>query len=277
MVIPPFRLSIIDYLNAAPLNHGFKHGLGSEHFQLKFHCPSACAESLRVGAVDAGIVSSIEYLRIPDLRIVPGLCIASPKRVRSVVILSKVPPEQIRSLALDTSSRTSVVLAQVLLRERYGVSPAGVDMGPDLPAMLDGNDAALMIGDAAMRAPRQGLFVLDLAEEWYAWTGLPFVFALWLVRQDAPEVPVPGGVGSYFHKSLEIGQAQLPAIVEEARRTIGWTRTELQEYLTENISYTLGNAERESLALFFEKAVSHGFAPAVKALRFLRLPDSPDL
>jgi chorismate dehydratase len=126
-----------------------------------------------------------------------------------------------------------------------------------------------MIGDMAMRAPRQGLFVLDLAEEWHAWTGLPFVFALWLVRKDAPELPVPGGVGSFFHKSLEIGLAQLPAIVEEARRTIGWTKIELHEYLTENISYTLGEAERESLALFFEKAVRHGFAQEAKPLRFL--------
>lgn len=269
MSAQPFRLSIIDYLNAAPLNQGFKHGLGAEHFHLKFHYPSACADRLREGAVDAGIVSSIEYLRIPDLRIVPGLCIASPKRVRSVVILSKVPPEQIRSLALDNSSRTSVVLAQLLLRERYGASPAGTDMGPDLPAMLAGNDAALMIGDAAMRADRQGLFVLDLAEEWHAWTGLPFVFALWLVRKQAPELPVPGGVAPFFHKSLELGLAQLPAIVEEARRTIGWTRTELHEYLTENISYSLGEAERESLALFFEKAVRHGFAPGALPLRFL--------
>lgn len=264
-----FRLSIIDYLNAAPLNHGFKQGLGQEHFDLRFHFPSACADRLREGAVDAGIVSSIEYLRIPDLRIVPGLCIASPKRVRSVVVLSKVAPERIRTLALDTSSRTSVVLAQLLLRERYGVSPAVTDMGPDLPTMLEAHDAALMIGDAAMRAPRQGLFVLDLAEEWHAWTGLPFVFALWLVRGDAPELPVPGGVASFFHRSLELGQAQLPAIVEEARRTIGWTRQELHEYLTQNISYTLGEAERDSLALFFEKAIRHGFAPAGQPLRFL--------
>jgi chorismate dehydratase len=185
------------------------------------------------------------------------------------VLLSKVPPEQIRTLALDTSSRTSVVLAQLLLRERYGVTPQVTDMGPDLAAMLEAHDAALMIGDAAMRAPRQGLFVLDLAEEWHSWTGLPFVFALWLVREDAPELPVPGGVAPFFHKSLEIGQDQLPAIIEEARRTIGWTKIELHEYLTENISYTLGEAERASLALFFEKAVRHGFAPEQQPLRFL--------
>jgi len=264
-----FRISIIDYLNAAPLNYGFKHGLGFEHFHLKFQVPSICADRLRAGEVDAGLISSIEYLRIPKLRIVPGLCIASPKRVRSVVILSKVPPEEIRTLALDTSSRTSVVLGQILLRERYGVDAQVVDMAPDPEAMLKACDAALLIGDVAMRARREGLLVLDLAEEWHTWTGLPFVFALWTVREDAPVLAVPGGVGPYFHKSLEMGQANLTAMVDEAWRTIGWTKPELREYLTENISYSLGEAERESLALFFEKAVKNGFAPATQPLRFL--------
>ena len=269
MAARPFRLSIIDYLNAAPLNHGFKHGLGWEHFHLKFHYPSVCADRLREGEVDAGLISSIEYLRIPGLKIVPGLCIASPKRVRSVVILSKVPPEEIRTLALDTSSRTSVVLGQLLLRERYGTTPATTDMAPDLPAMLKDHDAALMIGDAAMRAPKDGLFVLDLAEEWHTWTGLPFVFALWCVRGDAPDVGTPGGVAPYFHRSLEQGKANLPQIIEEARRSIGWTKLELTEYLTVHLSYALGEAERESLALFYEKAVRHGFAPEMRPLNFL--------
>jgi chorismate dehydratase len=265
----PFRLSIIDYLNAAPLNHGFKHGLGFEHFHLKFQVPSACADQLRSGEVDAGFISSIEFLRIPGLRIVPGLCIASPKRVRSVVVLSKVPPEEIRTLALDTSSRTSAVLAQLLLRERYGASPAVTDMGPDAEAMLADHDAALMIGDQSMRAAKDGLMVLDLAEEWHAWTGLPFVFALWTVREDAPALEVPGGVGPFFHKSLETGLAHIPDIVEEARRHIPWTKLELTEYLQENIRYSLGEAEIRSLSLFFEKAVQHGFAPAHLPLRFL--------
>jgi chorismate dehydratase len=259
----PFRISIIDYLNAAPLNYGFKHGLGYEHFHLKFQVPSLCARQLQAQEVDAGLISSIEYLRMP------GLCIASPKRVRSVVILAKVPPEEITTLALDTSSRTSVVLAQILLRERYGVVPRVVDMAPDQGAMLTQCDAALLIGDVAMRTRREGLIVLDLAEEWHAWTGLPFVFALWLVREDAPALAVPGGVGPFFHRSLELGRENLSAIVDEAWRTIGWTKPELREYLTENISYHLGEAERESLAMFYEKAVANGFAPENKPLAFL--------
>jgi chorismate dehydratase len=142
-------------------------------------------------------------------------------------------------------------------------------MAPDPTAMLETHDAALLIGDPAMRARREGLIVLDLAEEWRTWTGLPFVFAFWAVRKDAPELPVPGGVAPFFHRSLELGQANVSNIVDEAWRTIGWTKLELREYLTENISYRLGEAERESLELYFEKAVRHGFAAAARPLAFL--------
>jgi chorismate dehydratase len=144
-----------------------------------------------------------------------------------------------------------------------------MDMAPDQGEMLERCDAALLIGDVAMRTRREGLIVLDLAEEWHAWTGLPFVFALWLVREGAALPEVPGGVGPFFHRSLELGQENLPAIVDEAWRTIGWTKPELREYLTENISYHLGDRERESLALFFEKAVRNGFAPEARPLAFL--------
>jgi predicted solute-binding protein len=269
MPATPFRLSIIDYLNAAPLNYGFKHGLGFEHFHLRFQVPSVCSDQLRAGEVDAGLISSIEYLRMPGLKIVPGLCIASPERVRSVILLCRVPPESIKTLALDTSSRTSAVLAQILLRERYGAAPSATEMPPDIGAMLACHDAALMIGDRAMRVDREGLMVLDLAEEWHAWTGLPFVFALWAVRPDAPELGLPGGVAPFFHQSFELGRQKIESIIDEAWRTIGWTKRELRDYLTKNLSHTLGEAERESLSLFYEKAVRMGFAPKNAPLRFL--------
>ncbi|MCE1228021.1 MAG: menaquinone biosynthesis protein, partial [Firmicutes bacterium] len=178
-------------------------------------------------------------------------------------------PERIQTLALDASSRTSVVLGQILLRERYGARPVTVDAPPDPQAMLEAHDAALVIGDPAMRARKEGLHVLDLAEEWHAWTGLPFVFALWMVRGQAPSIATPDGVASFFHRSLDMGQSHLQAIIDEAWPSIGWTKLELREYLTENISYHLGEAERQSLELFFQKAVEHGFAPQNKALAFL--------
>jgi chorismate dehydratase len=113
--------------------------------------------------------------------------------------------------------------------------------------------------------------VLDLAEEWHAWTGLPFVFAFWAVRSDAPTLP---GLVSYFQRSLELGRQATSLIVEEALRAIGWTRLELQEYLTENIRYELGEAEEKSLALFFEKAIGHGFAQDHKPIQYLEAETS---
>jgi chorismate dehydratase len=267
-----FRITSIDYLNAAPLNYGFKHGLGFKDFggfHLIFQTPSACSDSLHDGKVDAGLISSIECLRIHGLKIVPGLCIASPRRVRSVVILSKVPPRSIKTLALDASSRSSAVLAQIILRERYGTQPSITEMPPNLEAMLKERDAALMIGDKAMKADRQGLMALDTAEEWHAWTGLPFVFALWAIRLDAPRLDSPGGVGPFFHQSFELGKQNLENIIDQASHDIGWTKQEIREYLTENLSYELGKAEMESMALFFEKAAGLGFAPESKGLEFI--------
>lgn len=262
----PFRISIINYLNAAPLNYGFKQGLESDRFELQFHVPSVSADRLRSGAVDAGLISSIEYLRIPELRIVPGLCISSQNRVRSVLLFSKVPPGDIRTLALDASSRTSVVLVQLLLRERHGAFPAVEEMPPDLEAMLAGHDAALMIGDRAMQAPKDGLTILDLSEEWHRWTGLPFVFALWTIHSAAPAWP---GLIASFQRSLQMGRDHVEAIVDEAVRSIAWTRQELREYLTENIRYTLGAEEEESLGRFFTLAVRHGFAPAMRPILYV--------
>ncbi len=264
-----FRLGIIDFLNAVPLNFGFKQGLGTEHFQLDYQVPSGCADMLRAATVDAGLVSSIEVARIPGLAVVPGLCISSPHRVRSVVLLSKVPPEEIRTLALDRASRSSQVLVQLLLRERYGVDPLVQEMPSDPVAMLEACDGALLIGDPAMRADRHGLLVLDLAEEWRAWTGLPFVFALWAVRTEAPQPELPGGVVPFFHRSLEMGMAHLDDIIASARREVGWTAQELRDYFTENIHYRLGEAERESLALYYEKATRHGFVSDPQPLRYL--------
>jgi chorismate dehydratase len=137
-------------------------------------------------------------------------------------------------------------------------------MSPNIEAMLLEHDAALMIGDAAMRASRRGLLVLDLAGEWHAWTGLPFVFAIWAVKADAPEMDL-----SVFRRSYELGRQNLDNIIDEAMPTIGWTVQELRDYLTVNLSHTLGEAEMEGLSLFYEKCVSMGFAAQNQPLRFL--------
>jgi chorismate dehydratase len=266
---PPFRISVINYLNATPLNYGLRHDLSSKGIQLHFHIPSLCANYLKHNKVDAGLISSIEYLKIPNLEIVPKHCIASLNKVRSVIILAKNAPNKIQTLAIDASSRTSTALSQIILREIYNVYPKVITMMPNQTNMLNYCDAAMLIGDAAMQANRNGLYVIDLAEEWYRWTGLPFVFALWAVRKGVADLVRPLNVTDLFSKSLAIGKQNLATIIEEAKPKIGWTEAELRHYLTKNILYDLGQAEQSGLNLFYNKALQHGFVDAIKPLYFL--------
>lgn len=266
----PFKLSIINYLNAEPLNFGFKHGLSYRNFHLKFHHPATSCDALQAHEVDAGLISSIEYLRIPNLQIIPNLCIASPRQAKSVLLVSKKEPKDIRSLALDTSSRTSVVLVQILLRQKFGNNSFTANgLAPDLNYMLHENDAALMIGDQAMRCNTQGYFVFDLAEQWQQWTGLPFVFAFWAVRPEAPKVLQGRPLSEFFEESFNLGMKNLGSIIDDAQLTSGWTNYQLKSYFTENIAYRLGEKESESLSFFYQKAVELGFVPADRKLAFL--------
>lgn len=264
-----FRISVINYLNAAPLNYGLRHGLESADIQLRFHVPSLCASYLKNNKVDAGLISSIEYLKIPNLEIVPKLCIASLNKVQSVIILAKNMPNRIQTLAIDASSRTSVILSQIILREIYGVYPKIVTMMPNQVNMLSHCDAAMLIGDAAMQANKEGLYVIDLAEEWHKWTGLPFVFAIWGVKKGIAQLVAHLNITNLFSKSLEIGKQNLTAIIEEAQPRIGWTKAELRYYLTKSILYNFEQAEQNGLELFYHKALEHGLVDTVKPLHFL--------
>ena len=159
----PLRVAAVSYLNSVPLVWGLVHGPHRDLFQVDFILPSECADALRDGKADAGIIPSIEYQRIPGLKIVPGLSVSSSGPVRSVLLISRVPAGEIRSVALDTSSRTSVSLVQILFRRHYKVAPRFAPHPPDLQAMLQKHDAALMIGDPALATDFPGLRVYDLA------------------------------------------------------------------------------------------------------------------
>jgi predicted solute-binding protein len=263
-----FRLSVVNSLNAAPLSYGFKNGLGSDHISLKFQTPSLCADSLMSGEADAGLLSSIEYLKIPNIKIIFGHCIASTRKVRSVLLLAKTQFSAIHTVAMDTSSRTSVVLCQILLKELYGANIKVINMPPDQVAMLNRCDAALLIGDIAMRATQDGLLVIDLAEEWYNWTGLPFVFAVWAVRYNVIKPFASADITTLFDKSFEMGKKNLDAIINEAQPSIGWPRDALREYLTKNILYFLGSNELSGLELFYKKAAQHKFIQSTKPIQF---------
>jgi len=243
------RLSIVYYLNSLPLAWGFVHGEQKGLFDLDFSSPSRCADLLADGSVDIGLIPSIEYQRIPGARVISGLSIASKQQVQSVLLVSKVPAERMQTLAVDNSSRTSIVLLRILLTLKFRAQPTMKSFGPDLEAMLAHSDAALIIGDTALKAGIDDLYRYDLAEEWRVLTGKPFVFAFWGVRPGVnPADP------SVFQQSLEYGKTHLDEIVQQQSQTLQLPEHRLHRYLTENINYTLDHENLEGLQLFYQLA-----------------------
>ena len=266
------RFGIVHYLNSWPLAWSFLRGAGPGWARAVYLPPARVADGLAAGELEVGLVPSAELQRIPGLAVVPGLCIASQHEVKSVLLVSRVPPERIRRVALDESSRTSAVLVQVLLAERYGVRPEVAPFRPDLEAMLATADAALLIGDPALRVDRAGLHVVDLAAEWRALTGLPFVFAVWAVGSDVEAEVAANEVAPLLAASLDAAEASLDELVASAAAELGLPADEVRTYLTRHLSYRLGAAERASLEEFFRRAHRHGLLPAPRPLRWVREP-----
>ena len=256
------RLGAVSYLNTRPLVHGLER---HDRFALRFDVPARCAELLHAEEVDLGLIPSIEYPG-HDYRIVPGVSIASDGAVASVALFSKVPSGDIRSIALDTSSRTSVALLRVLCARRFGIAPAFVSMQPDLGAMIAKCDAALVIGDIALFAEYRALGVekIDLGEEWIGMTGLPFVYAFWAGRPGVVGsddiAALQGARDSGLNETAAIGRQSFPDDPEKAARA--------DLYLRENVKYALGEPESAGLRRFYELAAETGILPSPETLRF---------
>jgi len=257
------KLSIVYYLNALPLSWGFLHGAERELFDLDLSPPSRCADLLAQGDVDVGLIPAIEYQRIGGLKVVPNLSVASKQAVKSVLLLSKVPAERIRTVAADSSSRTSVCLLQILLRARFKANPRIESHSPDLQEMLARNDAALIIGDAALKAEAGFPFRYDLAAEWRAFTGKPFVFAFWGVRKS-----VTLSDPAAFQKSFAYGRAHSEEIVEEQTSQLQLPAEVIRTYINHHIDYTLDEENLAGLRHFFELAREFKLIDAVRNLEF---------
>lgn len=218
------------------------------------------------GEADVALVPVIEYQRMRDLAVVPGVCVGARRAVRSVVLVTRSEDlREVRSVALDESSRTSAALVRVLFREFLGRDPETASARPDVTRMLGRRDAALLIGDPAMTFSREGLVVHDLATLWRERTGLGFVFAMWMARAS------DGGLarGVDFAAARDEGLASLEEIVAEYSTELGLPRAELREYLTENIRFHLDEEMRAGLELFFSLAHKHGLTDAARPLRTL--------
>jgi chorismate dehydratase len=254
------------YLNAAPLCYSFIKGkqAGACRF-ISDAAPARCSEMLRERVADAALIPVIEYQRITGLKVVRGSCVSSRDEVWSVVLASKTPMELVRSVALDTSSRTSAALVQIILRRFYGVRARFRPSPPQIETMLENNDAALVIGDPAILIDRSSLRVYDLASEWKKHTGLPFVFAFWAVR---PESESWRDHRVDFRAAKDEGLERIEEIAETYARTLGLERERLLEYLTRNICYDLDEESLRGMKLYYELAHETGLLEEVRPLEF---------
>ncbi|HTJ85783.1 MAG TPA: menaquinone biosynthesis protein [Terriglobales bacterium] len=263
------RISAISYLNTAPLLWDFEHGSAGRDFEITYTVPSQCAAELENGTADIGIIPAAAYVTIPDLVILPGVAIASRQAVGSILLVSPKRLEQIRTVALDNSSLTSVALTRVLFEKYWGGGREFNSAAPQLDSMLAGHDAALLIGDPALQVDRSRYHTWDLAEEWIGFTGKPFVFAFWAVRQEALKSSRLD-LAAIFQRSRDHGLE--PEALEEIARTwapkLQITQDTVHKYLTTNIHYYLDEPCLEGLRLFYRDAFECGALPRVSQLCF---------
>ena len=245
------RVCAVSYLNTAPLVWGMLYGPQQGLFDLEFRIPSGCADQLASGAADIGIVPSYELTR-QDLEILPGSGIACHGPVRSILLISRRPAPDIRTVAMDTSSRTSVQLARVVLHTRYGVRPQCIPHAPDLEGMLRAADAALIIGDPALRIDPAALpyQVYDLGAEWVEMTGLPMVFAVWAGRRAV----VTPEVVETFRESCRYGRERIGEIVASEAPRRQFPPALVRDYLTAHIVHELGPDDYRGMRHFLELA-----------------------
>jgi len=245
----------------------------AQHFDLSYTVPSKCAEQLKAGSADIGIIPVAAYTTIPDLVVVPGVSIAAKSAVRSILLVSKVPVEKIRSVATDDSSRTSSALVEIFLRKFVGIAPGFTRQPPNLEEMLRWHDAALLIGDPALQANTDGYHVYDLAEQWQRWTGRPFVFAFWAVRKAGLAEPRPEiNIARVLQQSRDHGLQHIPEIVSAWAPRLGLSEKLVADYLAENVDYSLDQANLEGLHLFFRYAEECQVLPAAPEIQFLDAP-----
>ena len=276
--MPQLRISAISFLNTAPLMWDFENGEAAtnlrRHFDISYTVPSRCAEQLREGSADIGIIPVAAYTTIPDLVIVPDVAIACKNKVRSILLVSKVPLDKIRNVATDDSSRTSAALVEIYLRKFVGIDPGFSRQKPALKEMLQWHDAALLIGDPALQAHPTGHFVYDMAEEWRRWTGRSFVFAFWAVRKAAlqgrgaePNIP------QIFQQSRDNGLKHIAEIASTWAPKLNLSAKIISDYLTENVDYSLDAENLEGLRLYYRYGVECGIFANEPSLEFMEQPN----
>lgn len=259
------RIYAVSYLNSRALTYGLEHGSLDHGFEILYDIPSACARQVGTGRASAGVIPSIEYARVgAGFAIVPEIAIASDGPVGSILLFHSVPVNRIRTVAMDASSRTSVALARIVLEEKYGLGFDTFEHPPDVSAMLERADAALVIGDPALEYTDRPEPRLDLGQAWRELTGLPFVYAFWAGKEGGlTPVEVERLIAS-----KERGVSALDEIAELHAGNRSRPTSFYASYLKENLAYDLGDRELSGLMEFYGLAHARGLIPDVPELRF---------
>jgi chorismate dehydratase len=257
------RLGAVSYLNVRPLVYGLTE---RADVSLRFDVPSECARLLAAGEIDLGMVPSITYLDRPGDRIVPGVCIGSEGPVASVALFSRRPLNEIRSIALDTSSRTSAMLTRILCARAFQIAPTFVPHVPDLGGMLASADAALLIGDPALfvDAADYGAIKIDLGAAWTALTGLPFVWAFWSGREGAA---TPESV-RILNAAAAAGRANTDAVADAYCADAPGRQPVARAYLRDNMRFSLDARAIDGLRTYYREAATLGLVASDRPLEW---------
>jgi chorismate dehydratase len=259
----PLRIGAVTYLNTVPLVRGLPELLPEA--DVSFDHPSRLADSLASGRLDVALAPCIELARHPEWSVISNACIGCRGPVLSVKLLFRTAPSQIKTLALDEGSRTSAVLAQILLSDRFGLRPKLKPLPLGSSPLECESDAVLVIGDRAIRSPSTGFVeTWDLGEEWVQTTGLPFVFAVWMARPgiETTELEIA------LMAARDRGERDIEAIATEQAATMNLPRELVLTYLRDNLHFHFEAAERCGLQLYFRRAMGLGLIPNDFRLRF---------
>jgi chorismate dehydratase len=260
------RIGAVNYLNSKPLVYGLDRL--SDEVRLSYDLPSRLADSLAAGRLDVALIPSVEFFRASECRIVSDACVACRGPVLSVKLHFRVPPQKVRRVALDEGSRTSAALTQILLAENFGVRPAFEPLPIGCGLAESDAEAVLLIGDRAIRSEDRGARsqekigkccdVWDLGEQWCQWTGLPFVFAMWVARPGVQVLEM----APVLNSARDEGVRHLRLIAAREAAVLGIPTELAISYLRDNLHFKLGRAERQGLRAFYELCVKHELAPA---------------
>lgn len=280
-------MAAIDFLNPAPLMWDFEHEPERsrllERYEIAYTTPAECARRLSSGEADLGLVPAAAYTTIAGMMVVPGCTIASQDRVRSILLIvpARTGIENVRRVACDSSSLTSRAYTEILFDRLWKRKAEFLSHAPDLDRMLEAADAAMLIGDPALvaletiaeREQRTGerLIYYDLAHEWRAWSGVPWVSAFWGVSANAlRESGVPRNVlVEDLQRSRDHGMAHVDDLARDWSRSIGLSAEAIRNYLTENIYYVLDEECKQGLDRFFRCAAESGALAPASPLRWL--------